>query len=89
MFRGTDRVYIIPNRRFNEVHFLMDYEIVGNLNRILWARIYRRMHDENIKRILRALKASLEGKEVSKQEDWLSPEEQDRRRFFKSLIRRH
>jgi hypothetical protein len=89
MFRGSDKVYIIPNRGFNEVHFLMDYEIAGNLNRVLWARVYRRMHDDNIKLILRALKASLEGAEVPEQEDLLSPEEQDRRRFFKSLIRRY
>jgi uncharacterized membrane protein len=89
MFRGTDRVYIIPNRGFNEVHFLMDYEVAGMLNRILWTRIYRRMHDDNIKLILRSLKASLEGAEVSKREDRLSPEEEDRRRFFKSFVRRH
>jgi hypothetical protein len=89
VFRGTDKVYIIPNRGFNEVHFLMDYEIAGTLNRVLWARVYRRMHDDNIKRILRALKASLEGAESPGQEDWLTPEQQDRRRFFKSLIRRY
>ncbi|MHB8173206.1 MAG: SRPBCC family protein [Nitrospirota bacterium] len=64
MFRGTDRVYIAANGKNNEVHFLMDYEIIGSINRVLWKLAYRRMHDENITRILRAMKAELEDSEI-------------------------
>ena len=64
MFRGTDQVYIKQSEKANEVHFLMDYEVMGGINRILWKLAYRRMHDENIVRILNAMKSALEGAEI-------------------------
>ena len=67
MFRGTDKVYIKPGEKSNEVHFLMDYEIIGGINRILWKLAYRRMHDENIARILAAMKSALEGAKAPEQ----------------------
>ncbi len=67
MFRGTDKVYIKPGEKSNEVHFLMDYEIIGGMNRILWKLAYRRMHDENIVRILNAMKSALEGAKAPEQ----------------------
>ncbi len=64
MFRGTDKVYIKPGEKSSEVHFLMDYEITGGMNRILWRLAYRRMHDGNIVRILNAMKSALEGAQI-------------------------
>lgn len=61
MFEGVDRVYIIPlDKRSCEVHFMMDFRVVGLMNRIAWGFAFRRMHDSNINKILLALKRHAE-----------------------------
>jgi hypothetical protein len=91
MFTGVERVYIIPVPGANEVHYMMDFEIVGPVNRLLWESVYRGKHDEGIKKVLRALKHHLEGTETDDaevDEHPATPEEAARRRFLRGLIRR-
>jgi hypothetical protein len=61
MFRGVERLYMIPVHAATEVHFLMDYEVVGWLNNFLWRKKFEAMHDRNIGVILGALKAHIDG----------------------------
>ncbi len=90
MFRGVERLYIIPGRADCEVHFLMDFEVVGAVNRLLWRLIFRNKHDENLRSILSALKSHLEGGpgegEVEDYPD--SPSSAERRRFLRGIFRR-
>jgi uncharacterized membrane protein len=94
MFEGVDRVYIIPvDRESCEVHFLMDFKVVGTINRIVWDLLFRAMHDKNIKRILLALKSHVETRQGVTDESGVeeypsTPEEADRRRFLKGVFKR-
>jgi hypothetical protein len=94
MFEGIDRVYIIPlGRNSSEVHFLMDFKVVGAFNRIMWDLLFRAMHDKNIKKILLALKKHVESGlgvtgEGVVEEHPSTPEEADRRRFLKGVFKR-
>jgi len=60
MFSGTEKVYITKAGANNEAHFHMDFEVVGAVNRLLWDKVFRGKHDENIVKILAALKGYLE-----------------------------
>ena len=60
MFKGVERVYVIPEQGGCEVHYLMDYEVVGLVNRILWKLFYVKKHDAGIKQVLEALKGYIE-----------------------------
>jgi uncharacterized membrane protein len=94
MFEGVDRVYVIPaGDAATEVHFLMDFKVVGAVNRIMWSLVFRRMHDKNIGRILLALKRHVEGRlgvtgEGGVEEHPSTPEEADRRRFLKGVFKK-
>jgi hypothetical protein len=90
MFRGVEREYIIPGRTACEVHFLMDFEVAGAVNRLLWNLIFRKKHDDNIGTILKALKGHLEGGTVWAEvvEHPATPEEADRRRFLMGIFKR-
>jgi hypothetical protein len=61
MFKGIEKVCIVPNGRTCVAHFIMDFEVSGAWNRLLWALVFRRKHDENIKKILNAMKGHIEG----------------------------
>ena len=56
MFTGVYRVYIIPGEDVCELHFLMDYEIAGPINRMVWRFFSLGQHDRNIMLILNSLK---------------------------------
>jgi len=90
MFTGFERVYIIPGRDACEVHFLMDFEVSGGKDGFLWKHLFRKKHDENIKKILLALKGYLEGGpvEAEVEEYPATAAEADRRRFLKGLFKR-
>ena len=60
MFTGVYRVYIIPDEDACELHFMMDYEIAGLFNRLVWRFISLGQHDRNIKLILNSLKDYVE-----------------------------
>ncbi len=90
MFSGVERLYIIPAMGANEVHYMMDFEIIGSLNRLMWEGLYKGKHDENIRKVLLALKRHLEGggQERDVEEHPSTPEQAERRRFLRGLIRR-
>jgi uncharacterized membrane protein len=60
MFTGVYRVYIIPAEDACELHFMMDYEITGFVNRLAWRFFSLGQHDKNIKLILNSLKDYVE-----------------------------
>ncbi len=61
MFRGVEREYIVPADGACQVHFLMDFEVVGGLNRLMWEAVFKKRHDVNLGLILNSLKGFLEG----------------------------
>lgn len=60
MFTGVYRVYIIPEGDGCELHFMMDYEIAGLVNRLVWRFYSLSQHDGNIMLILNSLKDYVE-----------------------------
>lgn len=60
MLTGVYRVYIIPDEDVNELHFMMDYEIAGPVNRLAWRFFSLSQHDRNIMLILNSLKDYVE-----------------------------
>lgn len=56
MFRGKENVNIEGRYNGTKVNYLLQYEVKGIINNILWVLIYRRLHDQNIELILTALK---------------------------------
>ena len=60
MFTGVYRVYIIPAEGACELHFMMDYEIAGLVNRMVWRYFSLKQHDRNIELILNSLKDYVE-----------------------------
>lgn len=90
MFTGVERLYIIPAMGANELHYMMDFEVVGNINRLMWEGLYKGKHDENIRKVLLALKRHLEGGPSGEEveEHPSTPEQAERRRFLRGLLRR-
>lgn len=90
MFKGVERLYIIPAMGASEVHYMMDFEVVGMLNRLMWETVFQKKHDENVARVLLALKRHLEGGGTGDdvEEHPSTPEQAERRRFLRGLIRR-
>lgn len=90
MFTGVERLYIIPAMGANEVHYMMDFEVPGRLDRLMWESLYKGKHDKNIKKVLIALKRHMEGSGPGDEveEHPATPEEAERRRFLRGLIRR-
>ncbi|MFA5039409.1 MAG: hypothetical protein WC732_06990 [Candidatus Omnitrophota bacterium] len=60
MFSGYERVNCEPVGEGFRVDYVMHYEIAGALNKLLWALVFRRLHDQNIEEILRQLKRYME-----------------------------
>lgn len=60
MFRGGERISARPEQDGSLVEFFMEYEIPKMLDRFFWRIIAERLHDKNIKLILRTLKDFLE-----------------------------
>lgn len=56
IFSGTDSVILKPVKDGIEVKALMDFEVNGYFNKFAWRFIFERMHDENVEKILRAMK---------------------------------
>ena len=55
MFKGKEIVRIEERYNGTKVEYAMHYEVLGILNQILWQLFFRKMHDWNIKMILKAL----------------------------------
>ena len=90
MFKGVYRLYVIPEGGLCEVHFLMDYEVVGLVNRVAWRLMFERKHDENINMLLSAMKSYLEGSQAAVEETGQPGTvlEAERRKFLQGLIKR-
>ena len=56
MFRGKETVKIEGRYNGTKVNYLMQFEVKGILNKILWVLLFRRLHDRNVEMILVALK---------------------------------
>ena len=56
MFQGKETVKIEGRYNGTRVSYLMQYEVRGIINKILWPLLFRRLHDKNIELILMALK---------------------------------
>ncbi|HLB25845.1 MAG TPA: SRPBCC family protein [Nitrospirota bacterium] len=90
MFTGVYHLYIIPDEGFSEVHFMMDYGVRGFINRLMWRLVFHGKHDLNMRKILAALKAHVEGKAAgdAPPEPAPSREEADRRQFLAGILGR-
>ena len=55
MFKGKETVTLEERYNGTKVEYVMHYEVLGILNRILWQLFFRKMHDRNIEMILKAL----------------------------------
>jgi hypothetical protein len=62
MFAGSETVSVRAEAVGTLVSYEMDYEVRGGGHRLLWALVFRRLHDANIRRILRSLKRYCEQK---------------------------
>ena len=56
IFSGTDSVILKPLKDGIEVKAVMDFDVNGYFNKLAWRFIFKRMHDENVEKILRAMK---------------------------------
>ncbi len=63
MFTGSETVSARQEPGGTRVVYEMDYEVQGTANRVLWALLFRHLHDANIRRILKNLKRYCEAKE--------------------------
>ena len=55
MFKGKEAVTLEERYNSTKVEYAMHYEVSGILNQILWQLLFQKMHDRNIKMILKAL----------------------------------
>lgn len=60
MFDGNETVSLEPLRDGVNVSYVMNYQINGFLNKILWPLVFERLHNRNIEEILANLKSYLE-----------------------------
>ncbi len=56
IFSGTDSVILEPKKEGVEVKALMDFDVNGYFNKLAWRFVFERMHDENLEKILKAMK---------------------------------
>lgn len=56
IFSGTDSVILESVKDGIEVKALLDFDVNGYFNKLAWRFIFKRMHDENLEKILRAMK---------------------------------
>ena len=59
MFKGKETVSLEERYNGTKVEYLMQYEVVGIFNKILWKLFFRKMHDQNIEMIFHALKEDI------------------------------
>lgn len=90
MFTGVERLYIIREVGGSEVHYMMDFEVTGAVNRFMWNNFYMASHDENVGIVLAALKRHLEGRGgVGDVEEHPNTAQcAARRKFLRSFIKR-
>ena len=56
IFRGKETVIIEERYDGMKVDYLMEYEILGLFNKMMWGMHFQKLHDKNIEMILKALK---------------------------------
>lgn len=56
IFSGTDSVILKPVKDGIEVKAVMDFDVNGYFNKLAWRFIFKSMHDENVEKILKAMK---------------------------------
>lgn len=56
IFSGTDSVILEPKKEGVEVKAVMDFDVNGYFNKLAWRFVFERMHDENLEKILKAMK---------------------------------
>ncbi|MEK6681313.1 MAG: hypothetical protein AABY79_05035 [Nitrospirota bacterium] len=56
IFSGTDSVILEPKKEGVEVKTVMDFDVNGYFNKLAWRFVFERMHDENLEKILKAMK---------------------------------
>ena len=56
MFKGKETIGIEERYDGTRVDYVMQYQVLGILNKILWPSVFQRMHDQNIEMILKNLK---------------------------------
>ncbi|MFA5060595.1 MAG: SRPBCC family protein [Candidatus Omnitrophota bacterium] len=64
IFSGKETVTTKNVAQGTQVDYVMDFKINGSFNQVLWRIIFRRLHDRNIKLILRSLKDFMEKKSL-------------------------
>ena len=62
MFSGKENVSIEKSSDRIKLDYLMLYRINGRANEFFWNRLFERMHDQNIRMILKALEQHLKNK---------------------------
>ena len=62
IFRGKETIIIEERYDGMKVDYRMEYEILVMFNKILWSLHFQKLHDKNIKMILKALKDYVEKK---------------------------
>ncbi len=60
LFSGKETVRVEPHAEGGIVHYRMQFQVNGPVNSILWKLFFKKMHDENIKMILKSLKEHFE-----------------------------
>ncbi|MFZ5799896.1 MAG: hypothetical protein ACOY3D_00735 [Candidatus Omnitrophota bacterium] len=56
IFKGREMVLVIPQTFGCQVDYVLDYEINGKINKLLWKIFFQRLHDENLKLILESMR---------------------------------
>jgi len=62
IFKGEEWVELEPAAIGTRVNYVMDFEINGAINKILWKLFFRRLHDKNLEMILENLREFIVGK---------------------------
>ena len=64
IFKGKETVSVQECSNVTKVDYRLQYQLRGFINTILWPMVFARMHDQNIKMILKALQEYIMNKEV-------------------------
>jgi hypothetical protein len=62
IFKGEEWVELEPAATGTKVNYVMNYDINGAFNRVMWKLFFRRLHDKNIEMILANLSGYIKGK---------------------------
>ena len=69
MFKGKESVIIEERVNGTRVEYVMEYQIQGIINKILWKLVFERLHNKNIDMILAALQKYAMEKHNSRSEE--------------------